>query len=66
MSRLISIGHCLVDIEQIAAVEAHRHGYQSKYVGARITLKTGAIIYEEGNSLRVVKEIIAKEMEVKP
>lgn len=65
MSRLISIGDCLVDIEQIAAIEPHIHGRNNTKTGARITLKTGAIICEETSSLRMVKEIISKELELK-
>lgn len=58
MNKLIEIGKCLVDISMIAAVESHRHGYQQKYEGAKITLTNGVVVFEEQSSLREVKEKI--------
>lgn len=55
MNKLIEIGKCLVDISMIAAVESHRHGYQQKYEGAKVTLTNGVVVFEEQSSLREVK-----------
>ncbi len=60
---LIEVGKCMVDINEIVAVEPHRffdnrcQGYNE---GAKITMKNGVAIIEEGQSLSQVKKVLVK------
>lgn len=53
--RLVEIGECMVDIDQIVAVEPHSHGYHDKKQGAKVTLQNGLVALETSSTLREVK-----------
>lgn len=58
MGKLVEIGNCLVDVSQIVTVEPHAHGRQMQSTGAKVTLLNGCVAFEEGSTLRDVKEKI--------
>ncbi|MDX6914755.1 hypothetical protein R9X49_06495 [Pectobacterium carotovorum] len=66
MGKLISIGKCMVDPEQVIAIEPHKTGYHGSVLGAKISLANGIVVYEEGATLAEVKARISAAQEVKP
>ncbi|MEI7219095.1 hypothetical protein WCT79_19040 [Pectobacterium carotovorum] len=66
MRKLISIGKCMVDPEQVIAIEPHKTGYHGSLLGAKITLANGVVVYEEGATLSDVKAKISAAQEIKP